>query len=134
MQWLMLQQNKAEDFVISTGRMETVRSFIELCARKLNWNKTPRKRAIIWEGEGVNEIGRRSDTNEIVIRVDPRYFRPTEVDELVGDSTKARLKLGWSPKISLEELVEEMINEDIKLAQKELNLIDKGFKVSRKYE
>ena len=134
MQWLMLQQDKAEDFVISTGRMETVRSFIEICAKKLNWNKSPLDKAIIWEGEGINEIGRRADTNEIVIRVDPRYFRPTEVDELVGDSSKARLKLGWIPKITLEELVEEMINEDVKLSQKELNLLNTGFKVARKYE
>ncbi len=122
MQWLMLQQENPEDFVIATGRMETVKRFIELSAAKLNWNKNSKKDAIIWEGEGVNEIGRRSDTNEIVIKVDPRYFRPTDVDELLGAPNKAYKKLGWSPKISLESLIEEMILNDKEEARKELVL------------
>ena len=71
---------KPEDFVISTGRMETVRRFIEISAEKLGWGISSDKSPIIWEGEGVNEIGKRADTNEVVIRIDPRYFRPTEVD------------------------------------------------------
>ena len=78
----MLQQSKPEDFVISTGRMASVREFIELSAFYLNWNKHKDGPSIIWEGEGVNEIGRRADTKEIVVRIDPRYFRPTEVNEL----------------------------------------------------
>ncbi len=134
MQWLMLQQEIPEDYVIATGRMETVRKFIEICAKKLKWNKTPNEEGIIWEGKGVNEIGKRSDTNEIVIRIDPKYFRPAEVDQLVGDATKARLKLGWTPKITLEELIEEMIEEDSKNALKELDLLKKGFKVAKKIE
>ena len=134
MQWLMLQQDSPEDFVISTGRMETVRKFIEICAKKLKWNRKPLEEGIFWEGKGIEEIGRRADTNEIVIRVDKRYFRPTEVDQLVGDATKANLKLGWKPEITLENLIEEMINEDNKNALKELNLLKKGFKVSKKNE
>ena len=112
MQWLMLQQDKPEDFVIATGRMETVRRFIELSAEKLGWNKGLNSPSIIWENEGIDEIGRRADTNEIVVRVDSRYFRPSEVDQLLGDPTKAFNKLGWQPKISLEEMINEMINVD----------------------
>ena len=134
MQWLMLQQDIPEDFVISTGRMETVRKFIEICAKKLKWNKNPGQEGIIWQGKGIEEIGRRADTNEIVIRVDKRYFRPAEVDQLVGDATKANLKLGWTPEITLEELIEEMISEDNENALKELNLLTEGFKVSKKVE
>ncbi len=119
MQWLMLQQENPEDFVISTGRMETVRRFIEIAASKLGWG-IENDRSIVWEGQGLNEVGRRSDNNEIVIKIDSSYFRPTEVNELRGDSSKALKKLGWKPKISLEELVSEMIYEDQKLADKEL--------------
>ena len=93
MQWLMLQQDQPEDFVISTGRTETVRKFVEICAAKLNWNKQENQQAILWEGEGINEVGGRADTNEIVIKVDARYFRPAEVDQLVGDPKKALLNL-----------------------------------------
>ena len=107
MQWLMLQQKEPEDFVIATGRMETVRHFIELCAENLGWNSSKTKKAIIWEGEGINEIGRRADTGEIVIRIDPRYFRPTEVDQLLGDPQKAFNKLGWKPSISLEIMIKK---------------------------
>ncbi len=127
MQWLMLQQDKPEDFVISTGRMETVRKFVELSAKKLGWGDITKKPPIIWEGDGVNEVGRRGDTNEIVVRIDKRYFRPTEVDQLLGDSTKAKEKLGWEPKITLEELVGEMIEKDTEEARKDLCLKEEGF-------
>ncbi len=129
MQWLMLQQEKAEDFVISTGKMYSVREFIELCAIKLNWGKGDGGNGIIWEGDGIDEVGKRADTGEVVIRIDPRYFRPTEVDELLGDATKARKKLGWEPKISIEELISEMIEEDSKEAEKEFILKNKGFSI-----
>ena len=119
-QWLMLQQKQPEDYVIATGRTETVRRFIEISAEKLKWNGEDNGPGIIWEGSGLNEIGRRADNNQIVIRIDKRYFRPTEVDLLIGDSKKAFHKLGWKPKKTLEELVEEMINEDLKIAKKEL--------------
>ena len=96
MQWLMLQQKEPEDFVIATGRMVTVREFIELCAKELGWDKNNKEgKGIIWEGTGVDEIGRRADNNEIVIKIDPKYFRPTEVEELLGDSSKATKRLNW---------------------------------------
>ena len=129
MQWLMLQQEKPEDFVIATGRMEKVRTFVELAAHKIGWGNSKDSPSIIWEGEGINEIGRRGDTHEIVVRIDPRYFRPTEVDVLMGDSTKARKKLGWEPKITLEEMIEEMINNDLNEAKKNLLLKNKGFDI-----
>ncbi len=129
MQWLMMQQEIPEDFVIATGKMITVREFIELCAQELGWNNKKSNNGILWEGEGINEIGRRADTGEIVIRVDPRYFRPTEVEELLGDSSKARKKLNWEPKISIEELISEMIDEDSKESKKESILKKKGFSV-----
>jgi len=134
MQWLMLQQSKPEDYVISTGKMVSVRKFIELCAKKLGWNKHKNENPIIWEGEGINEIGRRSDTQEIVIKIDPKYFRPTEVDELLGDSSKASKKLNWEPKISLDELVDEMITHDSNEAQKQAMLKNKGYEIYNSFE
>ncbi len=122
MQWLMLQQEKPEDYVIATGKMITVRKFIEIAAKVLNWSTKTNPNGICWEEEGINEIGRRADTNEIIIRVNPRYFRPTEVQELLGDSTKALRKLGWKPKISLEALIKEMVENDRKEALKELKI------------
>ena len=134
MQWMMLQQEVPEDFVIATGRMETIRKFIEICAVKLNWNKTSEGPGIFWEGEGLNEVGRRADTNEIVIKIDPRYFRPTEVDELVGNPQKGYEKLGWEPEIKLEEMIDEMLKEDKNKALEESMLIKKGFKVNPTFE
>ena len=134
MQWLMLQQEEPKDFVIATGRMETVRKFIEISARCLGWNRQEDENAIIWEGEGIDEIGKRSDTGEVVIRIDPRYFRPTEVDQLLGDPNKAFKKLNWEPKITLEQIVKEMIESDTEDARKESILKKKGFKVSSSME
>ena len=128
MQWLMLQQNKPEDFVIATGRQETVRNFIEMSARKLGWGP------IVWEGKGVDEVGIRSDNGEIVIKIDARYYRPTEVESLLGDSTKAKEKLNWVPETTLEELISEMIENDREIAQKDAFLIKKGFEVINSYE
>ena len=123
MQWMMLQNEKPEDFVIASGRMESVRRFCEISALALGWfnEKSINPKGIIWEGNGINEIGRREDSGEIVIRVDSRYYRPTEVDQLLGDSTKAKEKLGWEPKITLEELINEMIIHDKQIAQKEVD-------------
>ncbi len=134
MQWMMLQQDIPEDFVIATGRMETVRRFIEISAKFLNWNNKPEGNPILWEGNGVNEIGRRADTKEIVIRVDPRYFRPTEVEELQGDPSKAFKKINWETKTSLEELIKEMIQSDQKEAEKEALLKRKGFNTNNKVQ
>ena len=129
MQWLMLQQDKPKDYVISTGRAESVRKFAEISASYLGWNSVGNS-GIIWEGEGLNEVGRRADTNEIVIKVDPRYFRPTEVDFLLGESSKAKKELGWEPKTSLEELIKEMIKHDKEEARKESLLRNSGFTVN----
>ena len=117
-QWRMLQQSVPNDYVISTGRMESVRTFCELAALELGWGSTNNK-GICWEGNGISEIGKREDTGEVVIKVDKRYYRPTEVDQLCGDSTKARNKLKWKPQITLEQMIAEMIREDLKIAEKE---------------
>ena len=123
-QWKILQQDIPEDFVVATGRQESVRSFIEIAAKELGWE------GIKWEGKGINEIGRRIDTGEVVIKIDKKYFRPCEVNTLVGDATKANQKLGWEPKVSLEELVADMIKHDTKLAKKDTLLKRKGYDLS----
>ena len=87
--------------------------------------------AIIWEGKGIDEIGRRTDTGEIVIKIDPRYFRPTEVDQLLGDSTKAFKKLGWAPEAFSEDLIDEMIESDKRKALEESILLKKGFNLNK---
>ena len=123
MQWLMLQQEQPEDFVIATGRQESVRRFIELTAQELGWGPMQ------WDGEGTAEVGRRGDTGAVVVRIDPRYFRPAEVETLLGDPSKAKEKLGWTPSTSLEELVAEMVAADVEEAKKEAYLKRKGFAV-----
>ena len=134
MQWLMLQQKTPEDFVIATGRQESVRRFIELCASELGWNKNAGGNSIIWEGNGIDEVGYRADNGEIVVKVDKRYFRLTEVNTLLGDPKKAKEKLGWEPKITLEEMVKEMIKFDSLEAEKEITLKNKGYEVFNSVE
>ena len=122
MQWRMLQQETPEDFVIATGRQESaVRNFIKLSAKALG--------CIEWEGQGLKEIGRRPEPGAVVVRIDSRYFRPAEVETLLGDPTRAREKLGWTPTTNLEEMVQEMINVDQDEARKEAYLKRKGFEV-----
>ncbi len=111
MQWRMLQQEKPEDYVIASGQMTSVRKFIEMSAKELNWG------GINWEGEGVNEIGKRKDNGKIVIRISPEFFRPAEVETLLGNAEKARKQLGWEPSTTLEQLVQEMIEKDMNLAK-----------------
>jgi len=130
MQWLMLQQDIPKDYVISTGRTESVRKFVELCALELGWNSQKGGQGIIWEGEGINEVGRRADNGQIIIRIDKRYFRPTEVDLLLGDSQKAFQDLNWRPNTSLEQIISEMISNDNNEAKKALILKKRGFKLS----
>ena len=112
MQWLMLQQNKPEDFVIATGQQFSVREFVVLAARRLGME-------IEWSGQGTDEKGHTAD-GRCVVEVDPGYFRPTEVETLLGDASKARSKLGWSPKITFAQLVEEMVDADLAEAEGEL--------------
>src|SRR4051812_14696202 len=111
MQWLMLQQEQPEDFVIATGVQYSVRDFVNVAAKELGIQ-------IRWEGSGVDEKGL-DERGNCIVSVDPRYFRPTEVETLIGDASKAREKLGWSPKISFNELVEEMVREDLKSAERD---------------
>ena len=113
MQWRMLQQEKPEDYVIGTGIQTSVRRFIEISAEKLGWG------GINWEGENTQEIGRRIDNGNIVIKIDPKFYRPAEVNSLLGDATKAHSKLGWKPTCSLDSLITEMLENDLKVATKE---------------
>lgn len=111
MQWLMLQQDQPEDFVIATGVQYSVREFVDAAAQEVGVK-------ITWKGEGVEEKG--YDANgKCIVAVDPRYFRPTEVETLLGDASKAKQKLGWTPKISFKELVSEMMREDLKAAERD---------------
>ena len=115
MQWRMLQQEKPEDYVIASGQMTSVRKFIEISAKELNWG------GIDWEGEGVNEIGKRKDNGKIVIRISPKFYRPAEVETLLGDATKAYKELGWKPTKNIKDLINEMIESDLKIALNEKN-------------
>lgn len=139
--WLILQQDEPEDFVIATGNTTSVRDFIQLAFAKAGLH-------IRFEGEGLNEVGLLDTIDEnvkdkpsfnlkpgdVIIKVDPRYFRPTEVDRLIGDSSKAREKLGWKPKYTLKSLVEDMVQADLELFQKQQTLLDNGYKVLNQAE
>jgi GDPmannose 4,6-dehydratase len=116
--WLMLQQPKADDYVLATGEAHSVREFVELA-----FAQTGRK--IEWRGKGVQEQGRDAKTGEILVEIDPRYFRPTEVDLLLGDPTKARAKLGWKHKTSFSELVREMVEADLVEVEREYRRYDR---------
>jgi GDPmannose 4,6-dehydratase len=120
MQWLMLQQDKPEDFVIATGVQYSVRQFVDAAAKELDIK-------IRWEGKGVDEKGYDVATNKCIVQVDARYFRPTEVETLLGDPTKAKQKLGWTPKVTFEELVAEMAREDLKSAKRDELVKKHGF-------
>ena len=133
MQWLMLQQDHPEDFVIATGVQYSVRQFIEMSAERLGFT-------IAWQGQGVDEVGKVDQISHssaadkcpalrpgmVIIRIDPRYFRPTEVEALLGDPTKAREKLGWSPVITLPEMVAEMVDSDLLDARRAVTLKEAG--------
>ena len=109
MQWRMLQQPKPEDFVIATGKEASVRQFIEICAKEIGWG------GIEWEGDGISEIGKRKDNNQTVIKISDKYFRPAEVNSLLGNPEKAFKKLGWKPNINLSQLANEMLSYDMKM-------------------
>jgi GDPmannose 4,6-dehydratase len=140
-QWLILQQDKPEDFAIATGEQHSVREFVELSAIELGIE-------IRWQGEGVEEVGiieslkqdnvDLSDTcpapGTVIVRVDPRYYRPCEVETLLGDPTKSREQLGWVPKISFMEMVKEMVNSDLEEARRDALVQSSGFKVFERHE
>ena len=127
MQWLMLQQNEPEDFCIATGVHYSVRDFVNIVAQELEIN-------IQWKGGGIDEIGIDASTGNTIVSVDARYFRPTEVETLLGDATKAKEKLGWEPKISFDEMVKEMTASDLEEAEKEKMYQNKGFETFHRYE
>ncbi|MBN1150335.1 GDP-mannose 4,6-dehydratase [candidate division WOR-3 bacterium] len=121
--WLMLQQEKGDDYVIATGKTFSVRYFLENCFKKIGV-------VIAWKGEGVEEQGIDDSTGEVLVKVDPDYFRPAEVEKLVGDSSKARQKFGWEPKVSLDELIDMMMESDIKQVEMEMAIKNSGFNYS----
>jgi len=125
--WMMLQQKEADDFVLATGKKITVRKFVELAFAEVGVT-------LKWEGKGVEEKGMDSVTGKIIVEVDPAYFRPTEVDLLIGDATKAKEKMGWEPKHTLEQLVKEMMESDVKIFQKDKYLLDGGHDVMNFHE
>lgn len=121
MQWMMLQQDSPEDFCIATGVQYSVRDFCNAAYEHLG-------RKIRWEGEGIDEKGYDAETGNCIVAVDPRYFRPTEVETLLGDPSKAKEKLGWTPEISFEEMVQEMMENDLMLARRDSLVRDHGYR------
>ena len=125
-QWLMLQQQHPDDFVIATGKQYSVRDFVNTAAEHLGID-------LRWEGAGIDEKGYDS-SNHCVVAVDPRYFRPTEVETLLGDATKAKTKLGWQPQISFQSMVQEMVSEDLKVAQRDALMEKHGYRSNDYHE
>ena len=126
-QWLMLQQPEPDDFVIATGLQFSVREFVARAARLLGYE-------IEWRGSGIDEQGVDRTTGRVLVRIDPRYFRPAEVETLLGDASKAREKLGWVPEIGFDQLVSEMVESDLELARRDAHMTRHGFKVYRRHE
>ena len=120
MQWMMLQQQQAEDFVIATGKQISVRRFVELSCAEASIT-------LRWSGTGVDEVGTDVATGKVIVRVDPKYFRPTEVETLLGDPSKAKQKLGWVPEITVEQLCQEMMGHDLEQARQDTVLREHGF-------
>ncbi|MCI5119360.1 MAG: GDP-mannose 4,6-dehydratase, partial [Candidatus Electrothrix sp. LOE1_4_5] len=136
MQWMMLQQDTAEDFVIASGEQHSVRDFVEAAAKELGFS-------IAWSGNGEKEVGVVSEVNtddlalqpgQQIVAIDPRYFRPTEVETLLGDPAKAKTELGWEPQITFDKLVQEMVEKDLELAKRDKLCADAGFTVCAYHE
>jgi len=126
-QWLILQQDVPEDYVIATGKQYSVRDFIDVAFGEVGI-------AVGWEGSGLDEKGINQDSGKVLVEVDPRYFRPTEVETLLGDPSKAKQKLGWQAEISLEEMVAEMVREDLKIAERDELCRREGFQTFNYHE
>ena len=127
MQWLMLQQQEPDDYVIATGRQFSVRDFVTIAAAEMGMT-------IRWEGDGAEEHGVNAADGKAIVRVDPRYFRPTEVETLLGDPTKAHAKLGWKPQISFEQLVTEMVAADLRDAERDALVSRHGYRAFDHHE
>ncbi len=127
MQWLMLQQDQPDDFVIATGEQHSVREFVSIAAQQLDIT-------IRWQGQGLEEKGYDAKSDKLLVAVDPRYFRPTEVETLLGDPTKAKQQLGWTPKISFMELVKEMVAADMQDAKRDTLIEKEGFRTFNYHE
>ena len=127
MQWLMLQQDEPEDFVIATGKQYSVREFVETAAKCIDVD-------VEWSGSGIDEKGINKATGDVIVEVDPRYFRPTEVETLLGDPSKAKEELGWVPTTTFEDMVQEMIEKDINIAERDALCEREGFRTNRYYE
>ena len=125
--WLMLQQDKPDDYVMATGVTTTVRGFITMAFKEVGIT-------LRWEGKGIDEKGIDTETGKVLVEIDPRYFRPAEVELLIGDPTKAYKALGWKPKVQLPELVKMMVENDLNLAKKEQYLKEGGFQTENYYE
>jgi GDPmannose 4,6-dehydratase len=125
--WLMLQQDQPDDYVIATGRAVSIREFVEKAFFALGIH-------ITWEGIGIDEVGRSQENGEIIVRIDPRYFRPTEVEFLLGDASKARQKLNWRPKVVLEKMIEMMVQLDLREAERNKMCQEAGFTVFTNHE
>jgi GDPmannose 4,6-dehydratase len=123
----MLQQEKAEDYVIATGEQYSVRDFVSYAAEEVGIK-------VRWAGEGVEERGYDAETGQCIVAIDPRYFRPAEVETLLGDASKAKRQLGWSPKTPFRELVSEMMREDLKLAERDELVKKHGFRFFNHHE
>jgi GDPmannose 4,6-dehydratase len=126
-QWLMLQQAQPEDFVIATGEQHSVREFVTRAGAELGLD-------IEWRGQGLEETGVERASGRVLVKVDPRYFRPTEVDTLLGDPTRARTRLGWKPEHGFESLVKEMVAEDLQLARRDATIAREGFRTFKRHE
>jgi GDPmannose 4,6-dehydratase len=126
-QWLMLQHPQADDYVVATGEQHSVRDFVVLAGRLLGMD-------IEWRGRGAEEVGFDRNSARVLVRVDPRYFRPTEVDSLLGDASKIRDRLGWRPEITFDALVREMIEADLALAKRDALVAREGYRVFQRHE
>lgn len=126
-QWLMLQQPEPQDYVVATGQQHSVRDFVVTAGRLLGMD-------IEWRGQGVEEVGVDRSDGRVIVRVDPRYFRPTEVDALLGDPSKIRDKLGWQPEVTFDGLVREMIEADLALAKRDALVAKEGYRVYQRHE
>ena len=126
-QWLILQQETPDDFVIATGEQHSVREFVEVAGANLGYS-------VEWRGKGIDEEAVDRRTGKVLVKIDARYYRPTEVDSLLGDASKARATLGWKPQISFPEMVQEMVENDLDLARRDAHMQREGFRVNQRHE